>query len=89
MSNCEHLIENAIVCMEKGKTYADFSDDYYNRLMSAQCDIALQDIWSMASYVVFTLKPSWVSDTVAYFQCEKLFDDKMKEYIERFVYNEH
>jgi hypothetical protein len=85
MSNYEHLIENAVVCMEKGEDYEDFADAYYNRLMSAECDISLQDIWRMASYVVFTLKPSWVSDTVAYFQCEELFDKKMKEYIERFI----
>ena len=89
MTNAEHLIENAIICIEGGKIYEDFADARYNREMSSQTNIALRDVWCMAAHVVYTFKSSWVSDTVAYFQNEELFDSKMKEYIERFIYDEY
>ena len=34
MSNEEHLIENAVCCLERGQNYEDFADAKYNREMA-------------------------------------------------------
>ncbi len=85
MSNEEHLIENAVSCIERREQYEDFANAKHNREMAKVSNINLRQVWRMAIHVVCTLKESWVSDTVAYFQCEELFDPDMKEYIERLI----
>ena len=85
MSNEEHLIENAVTCIERKGEYEDFASAKHNIMMAKISNIDLHQVWMMATHVVYTLKECWVSDTVAYFQCEELFDDKMKEYIERLI----
>lgn len=85
MSNEEHLIENAVSCIEREKEYEDFANAKHNIEMSKVSNIDLRQVWTMAIHVVYTLKEIWVSDTVAYFQGEELFDPDMKEYIERLI----
>lgn len=85
MSNVEHLIENAIIALERNKKYEDFADQKYNVTMANQSNIKLEDIWAMAIHVVYVFKASWVSDTVAIFQGETPFDLDMREYVERFI----
>lgn len=82
MSNEEHLIENAVFCIERGQNYEDFADAKHNREMAKWSKINLEQVWRMAIHVVCTLKESWVSDVVHYFQGEELFRPDMKEYIE-------
>ena len=60
MTNAEHLIENAIMCLEKGNDYDAFVDAKHNREMSRVSGINLDDVWRMAQHVVYTLKPSWL-----------------------------
>lgn len=55
MSNEEHLLENAVCALEKEKSFEDFSSDKKNIDMSKETGIKLEQIWSMAQYVVFTL----------------------------------
>ena len=86
MSNAEHLIENAVCCLERGQSYEDFADAKYNREMAEACRIDLIQVWLMAVYVVYNLKPHWVSDTVDYFQRQDNVDDKMKAYIENYLW---
>ena len=86
MSNEEHLIENAVCCLERGQEYADFADAKHNRAMAEASRIDLGQVWRMAIYVVYTLKHEWVSDVVDYFQCQDLLNPNMKEYIERRIY---
>ena len=85
MTNAEHLIENAICCIENGETYEDFSGAWYNKVMAEENNIDLDQVFQMAIYIVYTVKQIWVSDTVAYFQNRELFDDKMKEYIKKLI----
>ena len=87
MSNVEHLIENAICCLENNEEYADFAKQNYNIIMAEESNIKLEDIWTMAVHVVYSVRQIWISDTVAYFQGEKeLFGgDRMREYIESFI----
>ena len=85
MSGAQHLIENAIHCIEDGKSYEDFSNVYVNQQMSDIYGIALDDVWGMAVQVVYTLKQNWVSDTIAVLRGETPFDLKMRDYVEKFI----
>ena len=85
MSNEEHLIENAVFCIERGGKYEDFAGAKINIEMAKYSKIDLKQVWRMAIHVVCTLKESWVSDVVGYFQGQKLFHPDMEEYIERFL----
>lgn len=58
MSNAEHLIENAICLIESGKNFDAFSQNERNQTMANQTGIALQAVWEMANYVVFTYAQS-------------------------------
>ena len=62
MSNAEHLIENAIIDMENGKSFEDFSSNENNKSMSEMSGIKLDTVWEMAQYIVYTVKPIWESD---------------------------
>ena len=85
MSGAQHLIENAIMCIENNKSYEDFSNAYVNKITSSECDIALQDVWDMAMHVVYTTKRSWVSDTIAVLKGETPFHLGMREYVEKYL----
>lgn len=85
MSGAQHLIENAIMCIENGKIYDDFSNACVNKTMSDVYGIALEDVWSMAMYVVYTTKRRWVGDVIAVLQGETPFDLEMREYVEKYL----
>lgn len=59
MSNAEHLIENAISVIEAGRDFNEYASMKLNCDMAKMSDIRLRDVWEMATYVVFTLKPYW------------------------------
>jgi hypothetical protein len=60
MSNSEHLIENAIVCLRDKKEFKDFSESKINIDMVKEsfkdCDInnVLSQIWEMANEVCYS-----------------------------------
>lgn len=60
MSNAEHLIENAIVCLRDEKEFKYFCQDERNidmvKLSFPNCDVenALKQIWEMANEVCFS-----------------------------------
>lgn len=85
MSGAQHLISNAIHCIEEGGSYEDFSNAYVNKQMSDIYSIALDDVWDMAVQVVYTLKQNWVIDTIAVLSGETPFDLKMRDYVEKFI----
>jgi hypothetical protein len=85
MSGAQHLIENAIICIEEGKSYEDFLNASGNKIISSATDIELKYVWDMAMHVVYTLKSSWVSDTLAVLRGATPFDLKMRDYVERFI----
>lgn len=60
MTNAEHLIENAVYCLERGEEFEEFALRKYNIEMAETQHIDLRDVWSMAIYVVYTLKPHWL-----------------------------
>jgi len=61
MTNAEHLIENAIIYIEEEKDFDHFSSQEYNKYMSEILGINLNIIWEMSQYIVWTLKPNWLS----------------------------
>lgn len=60
MSNAEHLIENAICCLERGEEFEEFASQPCNIEMAEMQHIDLLDVWLMAIHVVYTLKQHWL-----------------------------
>ena len=60
MTNAEHLIENAICCLERNESFEVFSSQKFNIDMAEMQKINLRDVWDMANYVVYGLKPFWL-----------------------------
>lgn len=66
MTSLEHLFENAINCIESNKCYNDWvklPSTKANSKNMVYSDLA--DIWSLATYAVFTYKPSIVSQVTS------------------------
>ena len=59
MTNAEHLIDNAIGCLETGEDFEYFIKNPYNKFMAETININLQYVWEMAQYVFCSLKPVW------------------------------
>ena len=62
MTHAEHLIENAILNMEDGKSFEHFASQKHNKTMSELTGIDLRYVWEMAQYVVYSAKPDWLYD---------------------------
>lgn len=88
MLYAEHLIENAISILEQNKDYGDFAGDKYNIEMAQDVNIDLEQIWTMAVYVVCTVRPIWVSDVIGVIQGEEPFHPYMTEYVKQFLKEE-
>ena len=62
MTNCEHLIENALIAMKKARsagkdTYKAFHYEmsiYPNNDMLQRVNITIDELWEIAQYIVFT-----------------------------------
>lgn len=54
MSNIEHLIENAIIAVEKDKTFEDFNSAERNKAMLRKVCACADEIWEIAQYVVYS-----------------------------------
>ena len=63
MSKIEHLIENAITCLEGNKDFDYFTTMWQNKEMLKYVNASPEEIWEMAIYVVTTYKESIVWDT--------------------------
>lgn len=61
MTNAEHLIENAIVDIDKGKDFEHFASQKHNKLMSKISGISLNAVWEMGQHIVWSLRPTWLS----------------------------
>ena len=85
MLYAEHLIENAISTLEDNKEYEAFAGDKCNIEMAQAVNIDLEQIWTMATYVVYTLRPILVSDTIAVMTGEQPFLPYMMEYVKQFL----
>lgn len=85
MSNAEHLIENAICTIEANQDYEDFASQKYNIEMAKTIGVDLEEIWTMAGYVMYTLRPIWVSDIIGVIQGEEPFHPYMAEYVKQFL----
>lgn len=59
MSNAQHLLENAIISIEKNMDFEDFTIQLHNKEMAEISNINLMQVWEMAMYVVYNLKPAW------------------------------
>jgi hypothetical protein len=60
MTNAEHLIENAVCCLERKESFEIFSSQQHNIDMAEMQKINLEDVWLMAIHVVYTLKQHWL-----------------------------
>mgnify|MGYP007038269408 CR=1 FL=1 len=54
MSNVEHLIENAIDCLDRGQSFEDFLSYKFNKDMLKMVKSPAEEIWEMAIYVKYT-----------------------------------
>ena len=77
MSNAEHLIENAIVCMEENKSYDDFISADVNKRMFEFVKSPPEEIWEMAIYVYYTYRESVTWETED--KLEKAYGYKIKD----------
>jgi hypothetical protein len=59
MTVAEHLIENAIGCLEDKSGYESFVESPCNKAMAESININLQHIWEMAQHVYCSIKPLW------------------------------
>lgn len=53
MSNAEHLIENAITCLQESKTFEDFLAIWHTPIMCGLVGISPEDVWKMAMHVYY------------------------------------
>ena len=62
MTNCEHLIENALIRMEKTirfggrNVYEDFQYEmslHYNKEMLSKVNVTEKELWEIAQYVMY------------------------------------
>ena len=61
MTNAEHLIENAIIRIDRGEDFKHFSSQKHNKLMSEMSGISLNTVWEMGEHIVWSLRPVWLS----------------------------
>lgn len=59
MSIVQHLLENAIISIEKDMDFEDFAEQPHNKAMAEVSNIDLMHVWEMAMYTVYNLKPCW------------------------------
>lgn len=81
----EHLIENAISTLEDNKDYEVFASDKCNIEMAQAVNVDLKQVWTMATYVVYTLSTILVSDTIDVMMGEQPFLPYMTEYVKDFL----
>ncbi len=65
MTNCEHLIENALMSMQKARNeradvYEAFQDEMshvYNKEMLREVCVTKKELWEIAQYVMYVYEP--------------------------------
>lgn len=62
MSNEEHLIENALCMLEKGKELKDFMLAPVNVMMLSQSGLTSDQVWRMAVHIYYTFRPDWIEE---------------------------
>ena len=77
MSNIEHLIENAIFCLEHDKTFEDFLEYKFNSEMLKLVKSLAEEIWEMAIYVYYPYRESVIWETEE--RMEKAYGYKLPE----------
>ena len=78
MTNCEHLIENALCVIGAGYSYECFSNKKYNTEMAKIENISLEQIWQMAIYVYYTYTPSCKENII--YDLENKLGFSLKDY---------
>lgn len=63
MSNIQHLIENAITCLEENRDFDYFISMWQNKEMLKYVNASPEDIWEMAIYVITTYREGVVWET--------------------------
>lgn len=54
MSNLEHAIENALVCIENGKSFKEFAENENSLANLTGISATAEEIWRIAEYVKYT-----------------------------------
>ena len=73
MTNCEHLIENALMSMKKAEneradTYEAFQDEMshdYNKAMLREVCVTKKELWEIAQYIMYVYEVDIKSDVRA------------------------
>lgn len=70
MTNAEHLIENALMSMQKARnanadTYEAFQDEMnhnHNKIMLREVCVTKKELWEIAQYIMYTYEDGIKSD---------------------------
>ena len=73
MTNCEHLIENALMSMQKARNeradvYEAFQDEMshnYNKAMLREVCVTKKELWEIAQYIMYVYEDGIKSDVRA------------------------
>lgn len=73
MTNCEHLIENALMSMQKARNkqadvYEAFQDEMnhnYNKAMLREVCVTKKELWEIAQYIMYVYETGIKSDLEA------------------------
>lgn len=73
MTNCEHLIENALMSMQKARNertdvYEAFQDEMnsnHNKAMLREVCVTKKELWEIAQYIMYTYEDDIKSDVRA------------------------
>ena len=73
MTNCEHLIENALMSMQKARNertdvYEAFQDEMnssHNKAMLREVCVTKKELWEIAQYIMYTYEVDIKNDLEA------------------------
>ena len=62
MSDIEHLLENAVICMENKEDFKDFLEMWQTKDQLTRVSATADELWMMAQWVVYTYKYAVIAD---------------------------
>lgn len=74
MSNTQHLIENAMVCLERGVDKELYLHSPMYQKMAKTLGVPLETFWEIAEYMAYTYIPALMSDLLEVYHIGRPFN---------------